>query len=185
MPAVFDTPLAAASSRLNPGAIVWFTGLPSAGKTTLARAVSRALHECRLPAQVIDGDELRAGVSADLGFSSADRAAQARRAAEAAVAVAQVGGIALVAVIAPALQARAAARELAGRHRFLEIYLSTPVAICRQRDPKGLYALADVGLLRGFTGVDASYEPPARPDLVLDTSQMELPLCVAHVLGLI
>ncbi len=168
-----------------PGAIVWFTGLPGAGKTTLAQAVCRALGERGRPAQVIDGDELRRGVSADLGFSPTDRAMQVQRAAQAAVAIAQAGEIALVAVIAPAVAARTAARALVAPHRFLEIHLSTPLSVCRQRDPKGLYAQADAGILRGLTGVDASYEPPLHPDLVLDTSQVELSLCIAHILKLI
>ena len=168
-----------------PGAIVWFTGLPGAGKTTLARAVCRALNERGISAQVIDGDELRAGISADLGFSPADRAVQVERAAQAAVAVAQAGEIALVAVIAPALQSRAAARALAAPQRFLEIYLSTPLAVCQQRDPKGLYAQAAAGTLCGLTGVDAPYEPPVCPDLVLDTSQHDLSQCVAHILNVI
>ena len=168
-----------------PGAIVWFTGLPGAGKITLAQAVCQALGERGRPAQVIDGDDLRRGISADLGFSPTDRAMQVPRAAQAAVAIAQAGEIALVAVIAPAQQARAAARMLAAPYRFLEIYLSTPLSICRQRDPKGLYAQADTGIVRGLTGVDAPYEPPVHPELVLDTSQLELPLCVANVLTVI
>ena len=164
------------------GTIIWFTGLPGAGKTTLAQAVCQALGNRGLSAQVIDGDELRRGVCADLGFSAVDRAVQVERAARAAVAVAQTGRIALVAVIAPAAQARAAARRIAVPHRYVEVYLSTPVAVCRQRDPKGLYAQAAAGTVRDFTGVDAPYEPPSHPDLVLDTSQYELSICVARVL---
>ena len=167
---------------LKSGAIIWFTGLPGAGKTTLAQAVCQALGNRGRSAQVIDGDELRRGVCADLGFSAVDRAVQVERAASAAVTVAQTGRIALVAVIAPAAQARALARRLAVPHRYVEVYLSTPVAVCRQRDPKGLYAQAAAGTVRDLTGVDAPYEPPSHPDLVLDTSQYELSICVARVL---
>jgi adenylyl-sulfate kinase len=167
------------------GLVIWFTGLPGAGKTTLAQAVQQELQRRGRPAQVIDGDVLRAAASADLGFSAADRAVQVERAAQAAVAVAQAGAIALVAVIAPAAQARAAARRLIAPHCYFEIYLSTPLAVCRQRDPKGLYAQAAAGSLRGFTGVDASYDPPSHPDLVLDTSQHDLSQCVAQVLDVI
>jgi adenylyl-sulfate kinase len=167
------------------GLVIWFTGLPGAGKSTLAQAVYQELQRGGHPAQIIDGDVLRAGASADLGFSDADRAKQVERAAQAAVAVAQAGSIALVAVIAPAAQTRAAARRLIAPHRYVEIYLSTPLAVCRQRDPKGLYAQAAAGRLCGLTGVDAPYEPPSHPDLALDTAQHDLSQCVAQILDVI
>jgi len=154
------------------GATLWFTGLPGAGKTTMAEAVRRELTRRGRPACILDGDALRAGLSSDLGLSRADRSEQARRAAHVAILLADCGVVALVALVSPYAADRHAARVL---HRerdlqFCEIWVDTPVTICQQRDPKGLYARARSGALKGLTGVDGPYEPPARPDLRISES---------------
>jgi bifunctional enzyme CysN/CysC len=154
-------------------AIVWLTGLSGAGKSTLARAVERRLFARGASVAVIDGDGLRGTLNADLGFSDADRRESVRRAAAVAGALADAGQIVLVALIAPFAADRAAARENA-RHPFYEVHVDAPLVTCERRDPKGLYRRARSGELPGFTGIDSPYEPPAAPDLVLDTASLSL-----------
>lgn len=148
-------------------ATIWLTGLPAAGKTTLARALSRALAAKGHAPVVLDGDELRATICADLGFGRRGREEQARRATELALEAVGRGLVPIVALISPFQADRAAARA---RHReagvpFVEVYVATPAAVCRQRDPKGLWARATCGELREFTGIDGPYEPPAEPEV--------------------
>jgi bifunctional enzyme CysN/CysC len=155
---------------VTPGAAtVWITGLPAAGKTTLAMAVGDLLCEAGVAVDVIDGDALRRSESRELGFSRADRATQARRAAERAAAHVEGGGVAVVALVSPYAEDRAAARR-AHRDRglgFLEVWMDTPLAECEARDPKRLYARARAGELHGLTGVDAPYEAPEHADVVI------------------
>jgi adenylyl-sulfate kinase len=149
------------------GATVWLTGLPASGKSTVAAALeSRLLGEGR-PAYVLDGDNLRHGLNGDLGFSPEDRAENVRRTAEVAALMADAGVTVLVALVSPYRADRAAARAVHERHGlpFLEVWVSTPLEECERRDPKGLYARARAGELRGMTGVDDPYEPPDAPDL--------------------
>lgn len=145
------------------GATVWFTGLPSAGKSSLARAVEKQLVMASVAAAVLDGDSLRHGLTSDLGFTPGDRAENVRRVAHVAEILADTGVIALVALISPYAADRARARELHRRAGlpFIETWLDTPLAVCRRRDAKGLYDRAYRGELRGVTGVDAPYEPPS------------------------
>jgi len=148
---------------------VWFTGLSGSGKSTVAARVERLLVESGRPAYVLDGDNLRHGINADLGFTDEDRRENVRRIGEVARLMADAGVVALVPVISPFRDARAAVREahaVAGL-RFLEVFVDTPIELCEQRDPKGLYAKARRGELPGFTGIDSPYEPPTSPDLVL------------------
>lgn len=149
------------------GATVWLTGIPAAGKTTLASALQRELSLIGLPACVLDGDVLRRGLSSDLGLSPADRAEQARRAGHVAALIAKAGVVAIVALVSPFAEDRRRARDAHAQMDvpFLEVWVDTPVAVCEQRDPKGLYALARSGHLRGLTGLDAPYEPPVAADL--------------------
>lgn len=151
------------------GATVWFTGLPASGKSTVAAAVEAELVRAGRAAYRLDGDNLRHGVCGDLGFSAEDRDRNVRRTAEVARLFADAGLVALVSVVSPYASARAFARELHERDglRFVEVYVNTPVEVCEERDPKGLYARAKEGKLKGFTGVDDPYEPPAEPDLEL------------------
>ena len=151
------------------GAVVWLTGLPGAGKSTLARALERRLFSRGGSPILLDGDTLRAGLNGDLGFSAADRAENIRRLAEVATHLARNGHIAIVAAVSPAREDRAAARRIAD-DTFREIYVATPAEICESRDPKGHYAKARAGGLQGFTGIGNDYEAPKSAELVIDTS---------------
>jgi adenylyl-sulfate kinase len=149
------------------GATVWFTGLPASGKSTVAAALEARLVETGRPAYMLDGDNLRHGINGDLGFSADDRIENVRRTAHVARLLADAGVVAIVSLVSPYAADRAAARALhdeAGL-QFAEVWVSTPVSVCEQRDPKGLYARARRGELLGLTGVGAPYEAPASPDL--------------------
>ena len=151
------------------GATIWFTGLSGSGKSTVAVGVERLLLDRGHAAYLLDGDNLRHGLNGDLGFSAADRDENVRRASEVARLFADAGVVALVPLISPYRAGRDQARLVheAADLVFVEVFLDTPVEQCEQRDPKGLYAKARAGELTGFTGIDAPYEPPDEPDLVL------------------
>ncbi|MGN6285932.1 MAG: adenylyl-sulfate kinase [Afipia sp.] len=151
------------------GAVVWFTGLPGAGKSTLARALERRLFGRGGSPILLDGDTLRAGLNGDLGFSDRDRAENIRRLAEVATHLARNGHVAIVAAVSPAATDRAAARRIA-EDTFREIHVSTPADVCEARDPKGHYAKARAGNLTSFTGISNTYENPDAAELVIDTS---------------
>jgi bifunctional enzyme CysN/CysC len=152
-------------------AAIWFTGLSGAGKSTVANLVDRKLHALSRHTFILDGDNVRHGLNRDLGFSEADRVENIRRAAEAARLMVDAGLIVLVSFISPYRSDREAARERFEPGEFLEAFVDTPVDECRRRDPKGLYARADKGLIRNFTGVSAPYEAPEHPELHLRTDQ--------------
>jgi bifunctional enzyme CysN/CysC len=151
------------------GAVVWFTGLPGSGKSTLARALERRLFSRGGSPVLLDGDTLRAGLNSDLGFSAKDRSENIRRLAEVATHLARNGHIAIVAAVSPSRDDRAIARRIADS-AFREVYVATPAEVCESRDPKGHYAKARAGALTGFTGIGNDYQPPASPELELDTS---------------
>ena len=150
-----------------PGATVWFTGLPSSGKSTVAAAVEARLLASRRPAYVLDGDNLRHGLNGDLGFSVEDRAENVRRTAEVAALMADAGVVALASLVSPRRADRAAARAVHDRAGlpFLEVWVSTPLEECERRDTKGLYARARAGEIPDFTGIGQPYEEPESPDL--------------------
>jgi bifunctional enzyme CysN/CysC len=151
------------------GAVVWFTGLSGSGKSTVAYAAERQLVDRGRFAVVLDGDNLRHGLNADLGFTAEDRVENLRRVAEVAALFAESGAIAIVPVISPYQASRDAARAVAEASGlpFVEVFVDTPLELCEQRDPKGLYAKARAGEIRGFTGIDDPYEPPTRPEVVV------------------
>jgi bifunctional enzyme CysN/CysC len=169
------------------GATIWFTGLPASGKSTVAVAVERALVESGQVAYLLDGDNLRHGLSDDLGFSAGDRAENIRRVGHLTRLLADSGVVALASLVSPLKSDREIARTLneAAKLPFIEVYIATSLAECEKRDPKGLYARARAGELTGLTGVDAPYEPPESPDLVLDTTGADIDDLVAQVLELL
>ncbi len=166
------------------GATVWLTGLPASGKSTIGRAVEERLVRAGRPAYLLDGDNLRHGLNGDLGFDEAARAENVRRTAHVARLLAECGAVALVSLVSPYAADRevAAALHAAEGLDFIEVFVSTPLAQCEQRDPKGLYARARAGELAGLTGVGAPYEPPERPDVVVRTCQEDLDAAVERVL---
>lgn len=157
---------------------LWLTGLSAAGKSTLAFALERHLIDSGRACYVLDGDNVRHGLNRNLGFSEADRSENIRRVAEVARLMNDAGLIVISALISPTIADRDVARGIIGAGDFREVFVSTPLAVCESRDPKGLYGRARSGELTHFTGVSAPYEPPESPDLVIDTVQVELDAAV-------
>jgi bifunctional enzyme CysN/CysC len=152
---------------------MWFTGLSGSGKTTLAFELEQQLFSRGYQAYVLDGDNVRHGLSSDLGFAHEDRTENIRRIGEVAALFAEAGTIVISAFISPYLSDRSLARKAVGEG-FHEIYLSADLAICEARDPKGLYKKAHSGEISDFTGVSAPYEGPKRPDLIIDTGELSV-----------
>jgi bifunctional enzyme CysN/CysC len=150
-------------------AIVWFTGLSGAGKSTVASLVEQRLHARGHHTMVLDGDNVRHGLNRDLGFTEADRVENVRRVGEVAKLMVESGLIVLCSFISPYRAERGMVRSLVEAGEFVEVFVDTPIAACIERDPKGLYAKAQAGLLKNFTGVDAPYEPPEQPEIHLHT----------------
>ncbi len=151
------------------GFTIWFTGLPSSGKSTLARLVQQTLDEVGLDVVVLDGDEIRQRLSKDLGFSKEGRDENIRRIAYVAKLLTRIGGIAIVAAISPYRESRDRARMEIGD--FVEVFVDCPLPVCMQRDVKGLYLKANRGEIQNFTGISDPYEPPADPDIIVRTDQ--------------
>ena len=181
------TTLSPDSTIATKGVTLWLTGLPSAGKTTLALALADLIRLRGDRVQILDGDELRRNLSADLGFDRASRDAQVRRVGYVAELLARNWVVVLVPVIAPYASARDEVRAHHAAHGtpHLQVHLSTPLDICAERDVKGLYAKAFRGELTGLTGVDDPYEVPADPDLRLDTSAVDQDTAVRDLLDLL
>jgi len=165
-------------------ATVLLTGLSGAGKSTLAYAVERRLFDLGRTPCVLDGQNMRLGISRDLGFTAAERSENLRRSSEVARILNDAGLICIAAFLAPSDAVRQKAREVIGPDRFLLVHLAAPVEVCRERDREGLYALADDGRIADFPGVTAAYETPSEPDLVLPTDQWSVSTCVERVLEL-
>jgi adenylylsulfate kinase len=168
-----------------PGTTVWLTGLPSAGKSTIARAVAERLTAAGRRVEILDGDEVRTNLSAGLGFSRADRDTNVRRIGWVARLLARNGVVVLVPVIAPYARAREEVRDAhaTGSVPFVEVYVATPLDVCAERDVKGLYAKHARGEISGLTGVDDPYEPPSAPELLLHAGRTALDDCVTAVLN--
>lgn len=152
------------------GCVLWLTGLSGSGKSTIARGLEYKLIHAGRTAYVLDGDEIRTGLNRDLGFTQESRSENIRRIAEVARLFAECGIICITSFISPLRTYRDQARQIIGPDRFFEIYLDVSLAVCEDRDPKGMYKKARAGLIKNFTGIDSAYEPPENPDIRLDTA---------------
>ncbi|HXR36308.1 MAG TPA: adenylyl-sulfate kinase, partial [Candidatus Binataceae bacterium] len=164
-------------------AILWFTGLSGAGKSTVANIVEQRLHLAGHHTMLLDGDNVRHGLCRDLGFTEADRVENIRRAGEVAKLMTESGLIVLCSFISPYHAEREMVRNLVAAGEFIEVFVDTPIEECMRRDPKGLYAKAQAGTIKNFTGVDAPYESPTSPELHLLTVGYEPPRLAEQVLG--
>lgn len=165
--------------------MVWFTGLSGSGKSTVAIALERELHQRGLLCRILDGDNIRSGINNNLGFSAEDRVENIRRIAEVSKLFIDTGVITIAAFISPNNELREMASSIIGKENFLEIYVNTPIEECERRDVKGLYAKARKGEIKDFTGVSAPFEAPEYPALSLDTSVLSLEESVNKLLELI
>src|ERR1051325_3716849 len=172
-----------AARPAEPGLVVWFTGLSGAGKTTLAPLFRSGLLERGYRPFLLDGDALRAGLCHDLGFSAADRRENVRRAGVVAGLMAEAGLICLVALISPFRAGRAAARAGVPAGRFVEVFVDAPLAVCEQRDTKGLYRRARANEIGDFTGISSPYEPPESPEVAVRSDLLTVEQCGALVLA--
>ena len=164
---------------------LWLTGLSAAGKSTLAYALERALMDSGRLCFVLDGDNIRHGLCNDIGFTPQDRAENIRRVAQVAKLMNSAGIIVITALISPFEQDRQGARAIIGASHFREVHVSTSLAVCESRDPKGLYGKARAGTLAQFTGISSPYEVPEHPDLSLDTGTQTLAESIRQLLQLI
>lgn len=162
---------------------LWLTGLSGAGKSTLAQRLAERFAEEGIAHLVLDGDAVRAGLCQDLGFTLADRQENIRRVAEVAALVNRAGFTAICALISPRTADRALARQIVGDGRFVEVHISTPLEVCEQRDPKGLYRRARAGAIPEFTGVSSPYEAPTGAEAVIDASLLGLEESLALLHG--
>ena len=163
--------------------VIWLTGLSGAGKSTIAQALAKALIDRNLQTYILDGDVLRTGLNQDLGFSEEDRIENIRRTAQVAKLMVDANLIVIAALISPYARDRQSARALFKEGQFVEVFISTSIELCIQRDPKGLYAKALRGEIKGFTGIDAPYEVPTEPELTLQTQGRTVEELVNQVLG--
>ena len=163
-------------------AVLWFTGLSGAGKSTLAHAVEQALHARGVRTFALDGDNVRHGLNADLGFSEAERTENLRRIGEVCKLFVEAGVVVLAAFISPLRRDRERVRSLLPHGDFAEVYVKCPLAVCERRDPKGIYKRARAGEIANFTGISAPYEEPVNPELTVETANMGLEDEVASVL---
>lgn len=185
---IFDRMLARADKEKllgQRGVMLWFTGLSGSGKSTVAIALERELHRRGLLCRILDGDNIRTGINANLGFSADDRRENIRRIAEVAKLFVDTGIITLAAFISPTEEIRSLARGIIGEADFKEIYMATPLAECERRDVKGLYARARKGEIKNFTGISAPFEAPRNPALRIDTSRQSLEESVGSILRLL
>lgn len=163
------------------GAVVWFTGLSASGKSTIAHHLEKQLHKMGSSTYVFDGDNVRHGLCCDLGFSSADRTENIRRIGEMVKLFVDAGIIAITAFISPYREDRRKIRDLVGPGRFFEIHVDCPLEVCAARDKKGIYAKAEAGLIKNFTGISAPYEEPRKPELRIDSSGLDPVAAAAEV----
>jgi adenylylsulfate kinase len=163
--------------------VIWFTGLSGSGKTTLATALERELFNKGFLTQVLDGDNIRSGINNNLGFSREDRIENIRRIAEISKLLINSGVICICAFVSPTEETRKIVRDIVGNNDFLEIYLSTPIDVCENRDVKGLYKRARAGEIRDFTGISAPFEIPQNSILSIDTSNISVDECTSILMN--
>ena len=167
------------------GIMIWMTGLSGSGKSTVAIGVERELHNRGILCRILDGDNIRAGINSNLGFSEEDRRENIRRIAEIGKLFVDTGIVTIACFVSPTTELREMARKIIGEKDFREVYIATPLDECERRDVKGLYARARRGEVKDFTGISAPFEAPTNPDLSLDTSKMTLQEEVEAVIELI
>ncbi|MDW8344922.1 MAG: adenylyl-sulfate kinase [Verrucomicrobiae bacterium] len=164
------------------GGVIWLTGLSGAGKSTIATELERELFHMGVHTYVLDGDNIRHGLSANLGFSPEDRTENIRRVAEVAKLFADAGVLVITAFISPYRDDRRLARSIMREGDFVEVYVNAPIEVCEQRDPKGLYKKARAGQIKNFTGIDAPYEPPENPEIIVHTDRLTVNECVTQIM---
>ncbi|KZN51023.1 adenylyl-sulfate kinase [Pseudoalteromonas luteoviolacea] len=162
--------------------ILWFTGFSGSGKSTVANALESALHQSGVHTYLLDGDNVRHGLCKDLGFSDADRVENIRRVGELSKLMVDAGLIVLTAFISPFQAERDMVRNLVEDGEFIEVFLDTPLEVCEQRDPKGLYKKARAGEIKNFTGIDSDYQPPVAPEIRLNTGENSLEQSVQQLI---
>lgn len=173
---------ARARQNLQKPACLWFTGLPAAGKSTIANLLEKCLYAMGRHTYVLDGDNIRHGLNKDLGFSEGDRVENIRRITEVSRLFVDAGLVTIVSFISPFRAQRETARACFSPGEFVEVFVDAPIGECERRDPKGLYARARRGELKNFTGIDSRYEPPLAPDIRLDTVSFTAEECVDQIL---
>jgi adenylylsulfate kinase len=161
--------------------VLWFTGLSGSGKSTVANAVESKLLSLGKHSYLLDGDNVRHGLNKDLGFSDTDRVENIRRISEVAKLFVDSGTLVLTAFISPFIADRTQARSVIGKDAFIEVFIDTPLEICEQRDPKGLYKKARSGEIKHFTGIDSAYEAPVAPDIHVKTHELSIEACAEYV----
>lgn len=162
--------------------ILWFTGLSGAGKSTVAGAVELKLFEMGHHTYLLDGDNVRYGLNKDLGFSDDDRIENIRRIGETSKLFVDSGLIVLTAFISPFRSDRKLVRDLVNDYEFIEVHISTPIDVCEDRDPKGLYKKARAGQIKNFTGIDSDYEKPLSPEITVNTAELDIEQCANLVI---
>ena len=167
------------------GVMVWFTGLSGSGKSTVALGVERELHRRGILCRILDGDNIRAGINSNLGFSPEARRENLRRIAEVGELLVDTGVVTLACFVSPTEEIRQMARQIVGADDFKEVFVSTPIEECERRDVKGLYARARRGEVKEFTGVSAPFEAPQHPALSIDTSVLPLEESIARVVEMV
>lgn len=170
-------------SKGHKSCVLWFTGFSGSGKSTVAGALEAKLHELGKHTYLLDGDNVRHGLCGDLGFSDADRQENIRRVGESAKLMVDAGLIVLTAFISPFTKERDDVRALLEDGEFIEVYLTTPLSECEQRDPKGLYKKARAGEISDFTGIDSDYEPPVNPEISINTAELSVEQSVDTLLS--
>jgi len=166
------------------GAVIWFTGLSASGKSTIAHFLEKGLYQRGCSTYVLDGDNVRHGLCADLGFTAKDREENIRRIGEMVKLFVDAGIVVLTAFISPYRKDRQRVRSLLKEGQFFEIYVECPLEVCAERDKKGIYAKAKAGVIKNFTGISAPYEPPENPELVIQAAKEDPQMAAKHVMSL-